>query len=107
MLPPLRAGEGNSMVRAYRPGPKKSRPLGVAGVMSAIFTPGANVWPPSVDLKNHSENWTGAVPVQLGSSTLIRSAVTYSVPVTLSTMGVAPMYCCVEQLFAGAVNLSA
>src|SRR5215475_15946507 len=106
MVPPRIAGEGNSTVRAYRPGPRNSSPSGVAAVTSAIFTPGPNVWPPSVDLKIHSDSAAGA-PVQWGALTAIFSAVTYRVPATLSTMGVAPMYCLNEHPVVGKVNLSA
>src|SRR5215475_4846311 len=80
------AGEGNSIVRMYRPGPRNSSPSGVAGVTLAIFTPGPNDWPPLVDLKIHSEKVTGA-PVQWGSLTAIFSAVTYRVPDERSTIG--------------------
>src|SRR5258708_33558036 len=106
MVLPSTAGDGNSIVRANRPGPRWSRPSGSAGTTSAIFTPGENVLPPSVDLKKNSENVAGTVPVQVGSLTAICSAVTYRVPLAV-TIGVAPMYCSNEQLFGGGVNWSA
>jgi hypothetical protein len=64
----------------------------VAGVTSAIFTPGPNLWPPSVDLNTYWLNCT-VPPEQAGSSTRMRSAATYRVPLRVSTNGCAPMSC--------------
>src|SRR5262249_13198665 len=96
ILLPRTAGDGNSIVPAYFPGPRGSSPSASAGNTFEIFTPRENEVPPMVDLKNHSEKVVGCVPVQLGSLTAIFSANTYNVPVEV-TSGVAPMYCANEQ----------
>src|SRR5581483_7715026 len=82
------ASDGNSRFRMTLPGPRVRSPVSVT---VAIWWPELNVLPPSVDLKIHSLK-VGGTPVQLGSSTLIFSAATYSVPLA-ATAGVAPMYC--------------
>ena len=104
-LPFRIATTGNSIVRMGMARPRSMAPVALAGSTAPIVTLGPQVWPPSVDLKMDCSNAT-VPPSQVGSSTEIRSAATYSVPFAGSTTGYAPMYCWNEQVSKSSTALS-